>query len=294
MRCCFTFLAAFLTLFAYPTHGRAEIADTKAQQEQYVRVSQTEQGQPKNLETAIVRFEGTPKTDFAGITVDLVGVVHIGGGDYYAQLDRRLAEYDVVLYELVAPDGTRIRPEDLAGRRSLIASMQSGMRDVLKLEYQLERINYLAENFRHADMSPEEFAEDMARRGDSLPKMIARLFGASLAMQASGKSNDLDLIRAFFSKDRPVMLRRAMAAQLADMEMLNLGLDDADGENTIIKGRNAKAMRILAEEVQAGQKNIAIFYGAGHLPDMAERLRTEFAMKASDTIWLPAWNLQDL
>ncbi len=147
----------------------------------YIRVATTDEKKPSALQTAIVRYKGKKGTKYAGKIVDLVGVVHIGQDEYYADLNKRLAKYDSVLYELVAPDGTRIRPEDLEKRRSLLASMQTGMKDMLNLEYQLELIDYMAENFRHADMSPDEFVEDLERRGDSIWKMVARMMGAGLA-----------------------------------------------------------------------------------------------------------------
>ncbi len=260
--------------------------------EDFVRISKTDSDQPKGLDTAIVRFEGKPSTKYAGQVVDLVGVVHIGQEDYYSKLKQRLSEYDVVLYELVAPDGTRIRPEDLQQRRSLLASMQTGMKDMLNLEYQLEKIDYMAKNFRHADMSPDEFAKDMERRGDSLPKMIARMMGASLAAQSKNAGSELDLLRAMFSDDRAMLMKRAMATQLSDIGVATAGMDDVNGDNTLIKGRNAKAFEVLEEELKAGKKTVAVFYGAGHLDDMADRLRDDFDMLPKKTTWLQAWDLQ--
>src|SRR6056297_226798 len=260
--------------------------------EDFVRISKTDSDQPKGLDTAIVRFEGKPSTKYAGQVVDLVGVVRIGQEDYYSKLKQRLSEYDVVLYELVALDGTRIRPEDLQQRRSLLASMQTGMKDMLNLEYQLEKIDYMAKNFRHADMSPDEFAKDMERRGDSLPKMIARMMGASLAAQSKNAGSELDLLRAMFSDDRAMLMKRAMATQLSDIGVATAGMDDVNGDNTLIKGRNAKAFEVLEEELKAGKKTIAVFYGAGHLDDMADRLRDDFDMLPKKTTWLQAWDLQ--
>ncbi len=262
------------------------------QAEAFVRVSKTESGEPKGLDTAIVRFTGRKGTAHADAVVDLVGVVHIGQDDYYAELKKRLADYDVVLYELVAPDGTRIRPEDLEQRRSLLASMQTGMKDMLNLEYQLEKIDYMAKNFRHADMSPEEFTEDMQRRGDNFPKMIARMMGAGLAAQANSGGSQVDILMALFSSDRAMMMKRAMATQLSDIEMATAGMDDENGDNTLIKGRNAKAFEVLQEVLKAGHKKVAVFYGAGHLEDMADRLRNDFAMTPVNTTWLQAWDLQ--
>jgi hypothetical protein len=255
----------------------------------YVRVVD-ENGQPKAMQTAIVGYEGKQGTPNEGVQVDLVGVVHIGEAEYYADLNQRLGEYESVLYELVAPDGTRIRPEDLQQRRSLLASMQTGMKDMLNLEYQLEKIDYLAENFRHADMSADEFLVDMERRGDSVAKMVARMMGAGLASSAAS-GGDASMLFAFFSKDRSKLLKRSMARQLVDVETVTAGFNDANGENTLIKGRNAKAFKVLREELDVGKKQLAVFYGAGHLADMAERLEKDFEMEKKQTTWLDAWDL---
>ncbi|MEX0825111.1 MAG: hypothetical protein WD119_03045 [Pirellulaceae bacterium] len=259
--------------------------------EQFIRVDKAPDGEPRSLDTAIVRYTGRPGSPHENAIVDLVGVVHIGDAEYYQTLQARLAQYDVVLYELVAPDGTRIRPEDLEARRGLLASMQTGMKDVLKLEYQLEKIDYLADNFRHADMSPDEFIADMEKRGDSILKMAARMMGAGLATQASSGS-EVNMLMAMFSKDRAMLMKQAMAEQLTDIDAVTAGMDDASGENTLIKGRNIKALKVLKEELENGNKHIAIFYGAGHLDDMAERLESDFSMKTVKTDWLQAWDLQ--
>ena len=256
----------------------------------YMRVTQTDNDEPKALQTAIVRFRGKPGSKYAGRIVDLVGVVHIGQKEYYEDLNKRLSKYDSVLYELVAPDGTRIRPEDLQKRRSVIASMQTGMKDMLNLEYQLELIDYLADNFRHADMSPDEFANDLERRGDSVWKMVARMMGAGLA-SSSASGGDVGMLFALFSDERSKRMKQSMAKQLVDMELVTAGMDDENGENTIIKGRNAKAFSILEEELDQGKEKVAVFYGAGHLPDMAARLESKFEMKPRKTTWLDAWDL---
>jgi hypothetical protein len=270
----------------------AEQADQETEKTSalYLRVHKSEAGKPVALQTGIVRYRGKKGTKHEGRIVDLVGVVHIGQREYYEDLNDRLSKYDSVLYELVAPDGTRIRPEDLEKRRSVLASMQTGMKDMLNLEYQLELIDYMAKNFKHADMSPDEFVEDLQRRGDSVWKMVARMMGAGMASQAS-TGGDAGLLLAIFSTDRSKKMKQAMARQLVDMELVTAGLNDANGDNTLIKGRNGKAFKVLGEELAAGKKKIAVFYGAGHLPDMAERLEEDFQMRARKTTWLNAWDL---
>ena len=275
------------------TIGEAN-ADQESKQEKsfasYVRVREDESGVPQSLQTATVRYVGQPGTRYAGRVVDLVGVVHIGQLEYYKKLSDQLAGYDTVLYELVAPDGTRIRPEDLEERRSVLASVQTGMKDMLNLEYQLEKIDYMAKNFRHADMSPDEFVEDLERRGDSVWKMVARMMGAGLASQAK-TGGDAGMLLAMFSDDRAMMMKRAMAKQLVDMELITAAMNDKDGENTLIQGRNRKAFEVLREELAEGEGEIAVFYGAGHLADMADRLEKNFDMKPVRTRWLDAWDL---
>jgi len=256
----------------------------------YLRVDETDEGKSRALQTAIVQYVGKPGSAFAGQEVDLVGVVHIGQEEYYQELKKRLATYDTVLYELVAPDGTRIRPEDLEKRRSVLASMQSGMKDMLNLEYQLEKIDYMATNFRHADMSPEEFAEDFSRRGDSIWKMGARMMGAGMATNAAS-GGEAGLLLALFSDDRARRMKQVMARQMVDIETVTSGMNDENGEDTLIQGRNAKAFRILREELEQGTEKIAVFYGAGHLLDMAKRLEKNFEMKYVKTEWLDGWDL---
>src|SRR5262245_35840287 len=81
----------------------------------FVRVRRDAQKQPVALETAIVRY--VPASGESGLVVELVGAVHVGDRSYYDQLNKEMEQYDVLLYELVAPPGTRIpkggkRPAD--------------------------------------------------------------------------------------------------------------------------------------------------------------------------------------
>nr|WP_146528566.1 TraB/GumN family protein [Novipirellula artificiosorum] len=273
-----------------PANEETEAASADKDEPAFLRIDQTDEKRSRALQTAILHYVGKAGTPYDGQSVDLVGVVHVGQKGYYADLKQRLAKYDTVLYELVAPDGTRIRPEDLEGRRSVLSSMQTGMKDILNLEYQLEQIDYMAANFRHADMSPEEFVDDFSRRGDSLWKMGARMMGAGLATQAA-TGGEAGLLMALFSDDRSRRMKQVMARQMVDMEAVTAGIDDANGENTLIKSRNAKAFEILKDELDQGKKNVAVFYGAGHLPDMAERLEKQFEMEKKSTTWLDGWDL---
>ena len=53
------------------------------------------------------------------------------------------------------------------------------------------------------------------------------------------------------------------------------------------------ALAKLEKQWSQGRKRLAIFYGVGHLPDMAQRLATDFNFHETGTRWLTAWNLGD-
>jgi hypothetical protein len=229
------------------------------------------------------------------VEVDLVGAIHIADRAYYESLNRQFERYDVVLYELVAPPGTRVPRGQQPSNAHPVGAIQNFAKQTLELEHQLAVIDYTKPNFVHADMSPEELSQAMEERGESLIQMVFRLMGQSMAQQSkrqlSGESADVDLFAALFARDRAMRLKRLMVDQFEGLDSMLVGLGGPDG-TALIEGRNAVAIRKLSEQIQAGSKKIAIFYGAGHLVDMDERLRKQFHMQPVETRWLTAWNLQ--
>jgi hypothetical protein len=269
--------------------------DEKPAEPKFIRIRRNDQKQPVAMETAVVRYLPAG-ADRAGVSVDLVGAVHIGDESYYDDLNKLFAGYDVVLYELVAPEGTRIPKEGRQGGSTHpIGAMQNGMSSMLELVHQLDCVDYTKENFVHADMSPDEFNKSMSERGESFMQMFLRLMGQGMAQQAAaqqggGSSSDLNLLVALFSRDRAMRLKQLMADQFENMESQML-VFDGPGGSTIITERNKKAFEVLEKQLQAGKKKIAVFYGAGHLPDMEKRLRDDFGLKREGEQWLTAWSL---
>jgi hypothetical protein len=72
----------------------------------FLRLRRDAKQQPVALETAVVRY--IPASGEGNVVVDLIGAVHIGEKAYYEKLNELFEQYDVLLYELVAPEGTRI------------------------------------------------------------------------------------------------------------------------------------------------------------------------------------------
>ena len=259
---------------------------------EYLRLERDANDHPLALQTAIVRFE-SDAPERKGVSVDLIGAVHVGERDYYQALNKAFQDYDVVLYELVAPPGTRV-PKGGKSSGHPVSVLQNGLKNLLGLEHQLECVDYEKENLVHADMSPDDFANSMRDRGESFWTMFFRLMGEGIARQAKyesqGKMFDADLLLALFDKNRAQRLKRIMAEQFEDIEETMASFNGPDG-STIITERNKVALEGLTAQLAAGKKRIAIFYGAAHLPDMAERLTKDFTFKRTGERWLTAWNL---
>ena len=275
---------------------------------------------PQSLDTSIIRFVPTDeKLAKAGVTVDLIGAIHIGDQAYFQKLDKSFKQYDALLYEMVAekdetggapqrwedrdqpgtgtaqaPRKTSVSEEkSFEAGMTMIGGMQLGAKDMLGLAFQLDGINYNAPNMVHADMSPEEFAQKMKDRGESFFTMFMELFMQGLAQQRANKqggASDVALLFAFFSSDRELALKRVLAKQFAEVDILDM-LGGEKG-STIITERNLIALDVLSKQLAKGKKRIGIFYGAGHLGDMSRRLVSDFGMKFTGEKWVEAWNLR--
>lgn len=257
---------------------------------QFLRMLRREDHSPIALQTAIVRFVPADSPD-SGVTVDLISAVHVAEKSYYGQLNRRFREYDLVLYELVAPEGTRIPKGGVGMNAHPVSLLQTAMTDVLNLEFQLNAVDYTCKNFVHADMSPDQFAESMRERGESMFQVFFRMMGYALSQQTKTSSSDFALLLALFRKDRAVAMKRVLAEQFEDLDGSLTAINGPDG-STLITERNKVALEGLRKQLDAGHKKLAIFYGAAHMPDFQKRLCDDFGLTPSETTWLVAWDLE--
>jgi hypothetical protein len=248
--------------------------------------------QPRALQVAVARYEIVSGPN-QGKLVDLVGAVHVGTKQYYSELNQRFRNYDAVLYELVAdPEVNNPSKRGEAGFNP-VSGLQTGMKGMLDLSFQLDEVDYTPKNFVHADMSPTEFSQDMKKRNDGFLGMFARLMGAGFAVQGGkkGQQQQADMLAAMLSKD-PMKMRRVMAEQFESMDGQMAGLADKDGKSTLLTERNRKAFEVLESELATSKKTFAIFYGAAHLVDMHERLLRDFQAKPKNVEWIDAWPLR--
>ncbi len=261
----------------------------KATEPDYVRFTENEKG--AQLQTAVGRLQNAK-----GVTVDLIGAVHIADKAYYDLLNTRFKTYDVVLYELVGgdfKDRPKTKQSDAGGRLHWIGWLQETMRSTLALTGQLEGIDYTAGNFVHADMGAGEFFSTQETKGESFLGLFLKTWKAQMAVAADGGAPDqpglAKVLEILCRKDSPTELKRLVGREFDQVDELMAGVE-ADGGTVIVGERNRVALEVLDRILAKGRKKIGIFYGAAHLADMEKRLATK-GFTRNSTEWLTAWDL---
>ncbi len=265
-----------------------------ARPEAYTRIEKAQ------FQTAITRFQQ------GATTVDLVGVVHIGEADYYRRLNRHLSHYPRVLYELIAqPPGDLNRQElyDLVGMDAPPSNpipragdnstdttrFQRKLCEKLGLSFQLDEIDYGGAQFLHADLTPRQL-DRLLRGRPAAPKDF---FEQILGGFEGSPAERLEWTARFMAPTNPQnqkRLRQLMAQLLCNPEEFDRSLRGPDSEIYIQK-RNARAVAVLRQQLIKGQRKVAIFYGAAHMPDLARRLRQELGFRQLAKSWTRAWSL---
>ena len=59
----------------------------------------------------------------------------------------------------------------------------------------------------------------------------------------------------------------------------------------LLTDRNEAALNVLADELKAGKKHLAIFYGAAHLRGMERDLVRKMKFKPQGEEWITAWDI---
>lgn len=287
-------LAALLLLNFISTARAAEEAEKREEPEKYVRF--VEDGRSGGrLETAVVTYRNP-----AGVTVRLVAAVHIGETSYFQKLNQSFEKDDAVLYELVKekdavlPKPGAVREPQEPGANP-IGDLQRFLKDTLKLDYQLDVIDYTKPNFVHADLDKDTFEKMQAERGESFATLMLRQLMAAMndpqkfaGEQADPEEMMRDLVKLLTRPDMERQIKTYIARQLDDMERMAAGLEGPEG-SVILTERNKAAAKVLAETVASGKRNISVFYGAAHMPDLAAQIE-KMGFKPVETKWHQAWD----
>ncbi len=280
-----TLFVVWISLFACPIVVQASDND------RFVRIQENDQGRAITLQVAQLSYQ-KPGDDRDPIRVDLISAVHMADQSYYQTLNTVFQDYDVVLYELVAPAGTRPTLEE-GRRRGLLSATQVAMARFLNLSFQLEQVDYDATNFVHADLSPTELSASMKERGESLYVYFWRALYASMADYAKDPLGlrGVDMLTSAVGADGEMSMKIAFAGELTRMDQMRAVFGE-DSANALIGARNERVIEVLHEELIRGARSVGIFYGAAHMPDLEQRLESDFELKYHATSWLDAWDLR--
>ena len=262
-------------------------ADTETQ---FVRVATDDNEKPRALQMSIVSY--VPANDDRILNVDLVSAIHIGDPSYYAELNDRFRDYDVLLYELVAPQDA-VASSRLEKRKGFLSGAQIGMTKLLDLSFQLDEIKYDQANFVHADLTPSELRQSMDDRGESLYVYFWRIFFASLDEYAKDPLGlkDWEVLSVMLDSEQGGSLKTILAYEMANIDQVQDILGE-DSDSAVIGARNQRAVDVLQKEIDSGAKHIGVFYGVAHMPDLEERLLNQVGLVYDKTTWLDAWLLR--
>lgn len=256
-----------------------------------------EDGPVTRLETAVVHLEHPD-----GPKLDIFAAVHIADSAYYDRLDEEFADYDRVLFELVTDeeadmqaqlgalaDGQR-RDGDFGGTdrflMELIGRLQRGMSQALDLHFQTEEIDYLAANFVHADLTSQQLSATLEKAGATLLEELHTLETQQQLSPAQTQQLGQQMLGAVAAALTGNTLpgKRLLASVLVSQVP---GMAAAE-TSILIHGRNDAALAVLDQQLESGSDELALFYGAAHVPDLIEGAE-ERGFEVQGVDWLPAW-----
>jgi hypothetical protein len=246
-----------------------------------------------------------------GVRVDLIGAIHIADKAYYEKLNARFTRYDAMLYEMVGESVQRRRHWQAEGEKNLpkeetkvmeeekeagqnlswLHPLYDTMEKSLGLTGQLAVVDYTPSNFVHADMTLRQFAEAQQKKNESFlslwwKSVVTQMKHPEMEPEGPGL---LKIMEILCRKDSTTEMRRIVGKLFGGADNMLASLE-ADGGTVILTERNRVALEVLKEQIALGRKNLAIFYGAAHLPDMDQRMH-EMGFETVGWEWFTAWDL---
>jgi len=241
----------------------------------FIRVDEDDKA--ARLQTGITTYN---KDD---ISVSLIGAIHIADKAYFEKLNTQFKKHDKLLFEMIGGEKMGQLQKEDAASPSILATTYAMVARFLELSDQKKQIDYSAENFVHADLSLEEFEKLQNERDESILSFALKAAeGAEDEPQLSPEK----LLQALLSgNSNKVKLEIIHSLGKGDERMGGL-----IGNSVIITDRNKKCLAVLDQEIKKGAKNIGIFYGAAHFPDM-EKTLLDRGFKKHSHRWLTAWDI---
>ncbi|KAG9455806.1 hypothetical protein H6P81_000314 [Aristolochia fimbriata] len=274
------------------------------------------------------------------LQVDLVSTVHIADKEYFETLQKELEQYDCVLYEMVASKESLEKMRNSASEKKLknsrskdfniVGCIQRLIARSIQLDFQLDCLDYEAENWFHADLDFETFVDLQLERGESfftfardmtlqyakdmvkpavpvdlgpwrsklllasrvLPMpLVGLLIIEGVCAQGESQPEKYPELQALSRLDFGAAMKVFLAKRLTSQLMQTTS--SIEEKSVIIGERNKVATEALRRAINGGNKRIAILYGGGHMPDLGRRLYEEFDLVPSKAQWVTAWSIRN-
>ena len=285
-------VVAFCLIAAIPLTGvNGQSGDEAVGWIRFVAGAEPWQGE---LQTAITRYQNPD-----GVVIELVAAVHIADAEYYAGLNDYFASQDSVLYELVAEANERPSPDVLSDGDSALGFIQSALARFLDVSFQLEQIDYSANNFRHADLSPIQLKRIMQSKGENFFSMFLSLALAQMAsdqQRETGKAsmsalNMLTLFSALAADDQTSAFKYLFAEELSYSGGIVLG-PELEQQITLLGDRNRVVIEVLTDTLkEPRQRAISIFYGVAHMAGIEREVVNSLGFERTNQRWITAWKI---
>ncbi|XP_047939914.1 uncharacterized protein LOC125187375 isoform X2 [Salvia hispanica] len=234
------------------------------------------------LQTAILTYRKKfPFSIFQPLLrVDLVSTIHIAEKERCLMTSRSLKN-----------SRSRVFYNDFGG--SVLWTPTSGgsvlqrlLAKFFTLDFQLDCLDYQADNWYHADLDKETFVSLQNERGENISTFFRdtkRKSREALPREDLGPWRS----RRDFGASMRFLLAKGLAKDVAQITA------DVEDTSVMIGERNRAATRALRRAIDGGNKKIAIIYGAGHMKDLGRRLRKEFDLIPTQVHWITAFSIKN-
>jgi len=174
-------------------------------------------------------------------------------------------------------------------KKSEPVGIQTQLADALHVSFQLDEMDTTNPGWINADIDIKELQRQLADLGEDNAMILKMIDGSSLSAKIMG------FALRFVSKSPTMssMMKLVMMDMLAMMETTDMfsGFDAI--EKVILQGRNKTVIEYLRAELKAHphNKDIAIFYGAGHMAGLEKVITSELGYKFESNTWTTAMSV---
>jgi len=170
--------------------------------------------------------------------------------------------------------------------------IQKRLARAFRLTFQLDEMDTDKPNYLNADMSADEIEERLAEADADGSILFSLLDGSGFQAQMIGAVLGI-IERMPGASSRGKLMMIEMLAR-ADTDLMAAGMPGGEGLlKVIIDDRNQVVLDRLAEALRQPEppRRIGILYGAGHMPDLIERLQDQLGFTQTAEHWIPAVTL---